>query len=252
MKLTFLGTGTSTGVPQIGCNCRVCTSSDARDKRLRCSALVETEETRLLLDCGPDFRQQMLQLDFKPFDAVLLTHEHYDHVGGLDDLRPYSVFGDVHLYAEDYVAQHLKERLPYCFIENKYPGVPALNLHHIAPHETIHIKDATVTAIRVMHAKLPILGYRINDMAYITDMKTIPDSELELLEGIQTLVVNGLRHSPHYSHQSIEDACAFARKTGARQTYIIHMGHNINLHREEETMLPEGIHMAYDGLAVEF
>lgn len=253
MKLTFLGTGTSTGVPQIGCNCRVCSSEDPRDKRLRCSALVETDETRLLLDCGPDFRQQMLRIDFKPFDAVLLTHEHYDHVGGLDDLRPYSIFGDVRLYAAPDVVQHLKERLPYCFAKNKYPGVPKLDLHCIAPHEKLYFKDAEVTAIRIMHhAQLPILGYRINNLAYITDMKTIPDSELDLLRNLEVLVVNGLRHTPHNSHQSIEEACAFADRVGARQTYLIHMGHNINLHAEEERMLPPQIHMTYDGLKIEF
>lgn len=252
MKLTFLGTGTSTGVPQIGCTCRVCTSTDPHDKRLRCSALIETEQARILLDCGPDFRQQMLQVDFKPLDAVLLTHEHYDHVGGLDDLRPYSVFGAVNLYAEKYVLEHLKERLPYCFAENKYPGVPQLALHAIAPHEKLQIKDAEITPIRIMHARLPILGYRINNLAYITDMKTIPESELNLLQGIQVLVVNGLRHTPHNSHQTIEDACGFSQRIGAHHTYIIHMGHTIGLHDEEEALLPDRIHLAYDGLKIEF
>lgn len=249
-RLTFLGTGTSTGVPQIGCGCEVCRSTDPRDKRLRCSSLVEVGSTRLLIDCGPDFRQQMLRIDFKPLDAVLLTHEHYDHVGGLDDLRPYSVFGDVDIYADELTASHLEERLPYCFHQKMYPGVPELNLHRIAPHDTFQVGEARITVFRVMHARLPIIGYRINDLAYITDMKTLPDSELPLLQGIDTLVINGLRHTEHYSHQTIEDACAFARRIGARRTYLIHMGHSIAPYERENKLLPEGVQLAYDGLTI--
>lgn len=251
VRITFLGTGTSTGVPQIGCRCRVCSSTDPRDKRFRCSALVDVGDTRLLIDCGPDFREQMLKVDFKPLSAVFLTHEHYDHVGGLDDLRPFSIFGDVDVYADDFCATHIEERLPYCFRQKKYPGVPELRMNRIKPHETIQVGAAMVTAIQVMHANLPILGYRINNVVYLTDMKTLPESELPLLQDIDVLVINGLRHTEHYSHQTIEDACNFARRIGARQTYIIHMGHNIAPHAEEDKLLPDGIRLAYDGLTVD-
>lgn len=251
MRLRFLGTGTSTGVPQMGCDCEVCTSTDARDRRLRCSALVQTERTHILLDCGPDFRQQMLQTKFAPLDAVLITHEHYDHVGGLDDLRPYSVFGDVDVYADALTARHLEERLPYCFVENKYPGVPQLRLHRLAPHETLQVGDVTVTAIQVLHGKLPILGFRLNHLAYITDMKTLPESELDYLKDIDVLVVNALRHTEHNTHQTVEDACRLAQRVRAGRTYLIHMGHSIGLHDREDALLPAGIHLAYDGLEID-
>lgn len=250
MNITILGTGTSCGVPQIGCQCEVCTSDDPHDKRLRCSALIEVEGKRILIDCGPDFRQQMLNLDFKRLDAIFITHEHYDHVGGIDDLRPYSIFGDVDLYAEPYCAQHLRERLPYCFLpkEMRYPGVPALNLYEIEPHVAIRIGDVEVIPIRVMHGKLPIVGFRIGKMAYITDMKTIPEEEFEYLMGVDTLIVNGLRHYEHPTHQTIEEAIDFARRLGVKETYLIHMNHHILRHAQEEKKLPQGVHMAYDGL----
>lgn len=251
MKVTFLGTGTSTGVPQIGCTCKVCTSKDPKDKRLRSSVWVETESTHILIDCGPDFRAQILKVPFKRIDAVLLTHEHYDHVGGIDDLRPFSVFGDVPLYALERTARVVKQALPYCFVEKKYPGVPKLALHQIKPHERMQIGDVDVMPIEVMHARLPILGYRLNNMAYLTDMKTINDSELPYLENLDVLIVNGLRHEAHYSHQTIDEACAFAQRIGARRTYLIHMGHSIDLHEREDARLPEGIHLAYDGLVID-
>ena len=293
MKVTILGSGTSCGVPQIGCPCEVCTSTDPKDKRLRCSALVEVGGKRILIDCGPDFRQQMLSIDFKPLDAVLITHEHYDHVGGLDDLRPYSIFGDVNVYAEKFCKDHLMERIPYCFTppEKRYPGVPALNLIEIEPHRPIVIreeekepmadafledavkmkrqqiwdemkalkeregavehKDVTIMPIRVMHGKLPIVGFRIDNFAFITDMKTIPETELPLLDGVEYLIVNGLRHKEHPSHQTIEEAIAFARQIGVKDAWLIHMSHHIQKHQQEEKTLPAGIHLAYDGEVIE-
>lgn len=250
MKITILGTGTSCGVPQIGCECPTCSSADTRDKRMRCSTIIDVDGLRLLIDCGPDFRQQMLNIDFRQLDAVFITHEHYDHVGGLDDLRPYSVFGDVDVYAEKFCADHLLQRIPYCFTpkEKRYPGVPAINLIDIEPHVPIIIKDKVeVIPIRVFHGQLPIVGFRIRNFLYITDMKIIQDEEIQYIQGIDTLVINALRHEPHPSHQTIEDAIAFASKIGARETYLIHMSHHIRPHAEEEEMLPPGVHLAYDG-----
>ena len=171
MKLRFLGTGTSNGVPVIGCTCKVCKSNNAKDKRLRTSALLETETTRILIDCGPDFRQQILPVPYKKIDGILITHIHYDHVGGIDDLRPFSWLSDLEIYANKDTCQGLRHNFPYCFKEHLYPGVPKLNLHTIVPHKAFSIGDCTVTPIEVMHGKMPIMGYRIGNFAYITDMK---------------------------------------------------------------------------------
>lgn len=252
MRLTFLGTGTSTGVPQVGCRCAVCTSSDVRDKRLRCSALLETEAgTHILIDCGPDFRQQMLSQTFRPIDGVLITHLHYDHVGGLDDLRPFSVFGEVNIYGEQSSLDHVRESMPYCFVTHKYPGVPNINLNLIQPRQSFYIKEQCVQPVRVMHGRLPILGFRFGNLAYITDMKTIEDDALDDLKGVRTLVVNGLRYEPHGSHQTIPDAIHLSEQIDAERTYLIHMSHQAGLHDEVQAKLPKGIFLAYDGLAID-
>ena len=248
MKLTFLGTGTSTGVPEIGCTCPVCTSHDPRDRRLRVSALVETSDSRILIDCGPDFREQMLHVAFDRLDGVLLTHEHYDHTGGIDDLRPFCRFGDIDIYADNLTCTHLRERLPYFFREVLYPGVPRLHFHSIEPYHAFSIGNTEVTPIQIMHGSLPILGYRIGALGFVTDMLTAPAESYAALQGVDTLVVNGLRHYAHGSHHTIDDAIAFSRKVGARETYLIHMSHQAGLHAEAQ--LPAHVHMAYDGLEI--
>lgn len=252
MRLTLLGTGTSGGVPSLGCHCEVCRSTNPRDKRMRSVALLETGRARILIDCGPDIRNQLMPLPFKPFDAVLLTHIHYDHVAGIDDLRPLCVFGDINIYADGNTVRGLHTTMPYCFTQTLYPGVPKLNLHTVRPHEPLRIGDVEVMPIVLMHDKLPILGYRFGRLAYITDMKTIDEGELAYLDGVDTLVVNALRwEKEHHSHQLVADAIAFAGRIGAKRTFFTHLTHNIGLHDEAEKRLPEGFHFGYDGLVID-
>ncbi|MBQ3700733.1 MAG: MBL fold metallo-hydrolase [Prevotella sp.] len=250
MKLTFLGTGTSCGVPTIGCRCHTCTSPDPHDKRLRCSALVETDTTRLLIDCGPDFRQQILPQPFRKIDGILITHAHYDHMGGMDDIRPYCQFGEINVYADPLAREGMLQMLPYCFAEHRYPGVPAIQLHEIHRHEAFTIGDIPVMPFEVMHHDLPILGYRFGKLTYITDMKTMVDAELPYLQGTEVLVVNALRDKPHHSHQTVEEAVSFARRVGARQTWLIHSSHDIGRHAEVNAQLPPDIQLAYDGQVI--
>ena len=250
MKITILGSGTSTGVPEIGCTCPVCTSSDPRDHRLRASALIETDDTRILIDCGPDFRTQVLGLPFKKIDGVLITHEHYDHVGGLDDLRPFCRFGEVPIYAEPHTAERLRTRMPYCFVDHSYPGVPNIPLQEIEENRTFLINHIPITPLRVMHGRLPILGSRIGNIGYITDMLTMPDVSYEQLRQLDVLVVNALRIAPHPTHQNLAEALDTARRIGAKETYFIHMSHHIGLQAEVERQLPPHVYFASDGLEI--
>lgn len=256
MRLTLLGTGTSTGVPVIGCRCPVCSSSDPRDHRLRTSALLEAEGERLLFDCGPDFREQMLRFGLQPdrrgrlLSAILLTHEHADHIAGLDDLRPSHLFGEVPVYAEGRVCKLLRERLPYCFQppEKRYPGVPRMVLHEMHPHKAVHIGGVEVMPLRVLHGRLPIVGFRVGALAYITDMSCMaPEEELNL-RGLRLLVVNALRHTSHPTHQTISEAIDLSQRLGMPETYLIHLTHQIRPHAQEQASLPPHVHLGYDGL----
>lgn len=255
MKLRILGSGTSTGVPEVGCTCAVCTSVDPRDHRLRASALLDTDDgSRILIDCGPDFREQMLRTaDFRQLDAVLISHEHYDHVGGLDDLRPFCQFGEIPVYCDAYTAEHLRMRMPYCFVEHKYPGIPRIFLQEVKPGDTFRVGTTEIQPLLVMHGKLPILGYRIGrQLGYVTDMLTMPDASFDALQGVDVLVVNALRPKPHPTHQSFSEALETAARIHARETYFIHMSHHAGLHAEIERELPPHVHFAYDGLEISF
>lgn len=251
MKVKFLETGTSTGNPEIGCDCEVCTSKDIRDRRLRASVLLYKNGHRILIDCGPDFRQQILPERFEKIDGVLITHEHYDHIGGLDDLRPFCRFGDVELYGEDFVFDSLIRRMPYCFAENRYPGVPMFNLNTVALNKSFFVEDIEVQPIRLMHYKLPIFGYRIDNFAYLTDLKTIPDEEYDKLRDLDVLVIDALRIKEHMSHENLAEALENIRKIAPKRAYLIHMCHHIGLHEEVQRTLPENVFLSYDGLEIE-
>ena len=248
MNILFLGTGTSTGVPQIGCQCSTCISSDKKDKRLRASVLITEGESQILIDCGPDLRQQLLTHNINRLSAILLTHSHYDHVGGLDDVRP---LGEANLYAEKNVMKIIQRNMPYCFGENKYPGVPLIQLHEIDESE-FYINGMKIIPIRIMHAKLPILGYRIGNFAYLTDVKTMDDRAIDQLQGIKVLVLNALRINKHNSHLNLEEALDIAAKIGAHKTYFTHMSHDIGVHQQVNQTLPQNIQLAYDGLKLSF
>lgn len=262
MILTFLGTGTSTGVPQLRCDCEVCTSSDPRDNRLRASVIVQTEPGApwILIDCGPDFRYQMLRAGCPDLACALLTHSHYDHVGGIDDLRPYAhACPGRHfpVYCRPDVATDLRSRVPYCFRENPYPGVPQFNLHEHMPGDVVTVspgkgfRPVEVKMLEVMHGRLPILCFRIGPLGYVTDASSFPEKTIEELQGIDTLVVNALRINSHPSHQNLDEALEIVRRVSPREAYFTHMSHEIGLASRIDAGLPPNVHFAFDGLTVE-
>lgn len=251
MKLRFLGTGTSTGVPQIGCDCATCTSSDPHDKRLRCSALVTLDNGKnLLIDCGPDFRQQIIEAGAPELEALLVSHSHYDHVGGIDDLRPYCKDGrHFPTYCSRDVDDDLRLRNPWSFAAKLYPGVPTFAIHDVEPYVPFEVAGTTVIPLDINHGKLHILGYRIGQLGYVTDCSLMPERTIEALRGIDTLVINGLRFIPHPSHFTIPEALEAIAAIGPRQAYITHISHDMGLHRDIK--LPVGVELAYDGLEID-
>lgn len=251
MTLTFLGSGTSTGVPQLRCSCPTCTSTDVRDKRLRASVLLQDDGRTLLIDCGPDFRFQALREGIEHIDALLVTHSHYDHVGGIDDLRPYTHPDGLDIYCAPDVASDLRDRMPYCFKEVLYPGVPQISLRELRPFEPLSIAGFEVVPLPVMHYKLPILGFKIGNLAYITDAKTICRETIDAIRGIDTLVINALRIREHISHVNLEQALELVSQIGPRRAYLTHISHDMGKHAVVDPTLPPNVHLAYDCLKIE-
>ena len=252
MIVTFLGTGTSQGVPVIACTCTVCQSLDFRDKRLRTSLHLELDGKSLVIDTGPDFRQQVLRERISRLDAIIFTHEHKDHTAGLDDVRAFNFRQkqDMPIYAHHRVIEQLKQEFSYAFAEHKYPGVPLLEVHEI-DNAPFSINGTNFTPIEVHHYKLPVFGFRINDFTYITDANSIPEAEKDKIRGSKVLVLNALQHQPHISHFTLQEAISMAKELGAEKTYFTHISHRLGLHEEVSEQLPEGIALAYDGLKLE-
>lgn len=257
MRLTFLGTGTSQGVPTIGCRCEVCRSTDPRDTRLRTSAMVEVGDVRMIIDAGPDFRYQMLRTGVRHIDAILLTHEHKDHTGGIDDVRAFNfvdfpVIHRVDIYATARTAACVRKDFDYAFAEDKYRGVPEIELHEFDPSKPFEVKGVEIVPIRGQHSdRFEVTGYRIGRLAYLTDFKQIEESEIEKLQGVDTLVVNALRWRDHISHFTVEEALQLIERVKPHRAYLTHMSHDIGLHADSASRLPKGVELAYDTLTIE-
>lgn len=252
MKITVLGSGTSQGVPVIACDCNVCQSSDPKDDRRRCSILIETENTQLVVDTGPDFRAQMLSAKVKRLNAVLFTHEHKDHVAGLDDIRAFNFKEggkEMDVFATERVQVALKREFEYVFAENKYPGVPEINLKHF-DKATFSIGDLTITPIDVMHYKLPVKAFRIDNFAYVTDANYIAEEEKQKLKGLDVLILTALRRTKHISHFNLEEAVELINELKPKRAFLTHVSHLMGTHEETNAILPEHIRLAYDGLEI--
>ena len=252
MKVTFLGSGTSQGIPVIACSCAVCTSADTRDKRLRSSILLQVDDKNIVIDSGPDFRYQMLRAGVTHLDALVFTHEHKDHTAGLDDIRAfnYKQGEAINVYAHKRVQDALKKEFSYIFAHHKYPGIPQLDLFEIG-HHPFEVAGVPFIPIEVMHFQLPVLGFRIADFTYITDAKTVSDVEKAKIKGSKVLVINALQQEKHISHFTLEEALAFAQEMGAEKTYFTHMSHRLGTHQKISELLPAGVELAYDGLYIE-
>ncbi|WKW45802.1 MBL fold metallo-hydrolase [Myroides sp. JBRI-B21084] len=254
MKVYFLGTGTSQGIPVIGNNSPVCLSTNFKDKRLRSAVLIDWDGTKIAIDCGPDFRQQMLRINNNTLDALLFTHEHADHTAGLDDIRPYCFMESkaMPIFAQERVLNSLKKRFDYIFeTENRYPGAPAVEIHEIKPFTNFTINKKTVTPLLVNHGNLPILGYRFNSFAYLTDVKTLNDETYNALHNLDVLVINALRLQEHPTHNNLEEALYHIKKINPKKAYITHIGFQLGFHDEVEKLLPENVFLAYDQLILD-
>ncbi|OSZ78784.1 MBL fold metallo-hydrolase [Chitinophagaceae bacterium IBVUCB1] len=254
MKVTFLGTGTSQGVPFIGCDCAVCTSPDARNNRLRTSVLIQSDTTTVVIDSGPDFRQQMLRQGVKKLDAIVFTHGHKDHVAGMDDVRAFNFHDQkaMQVYADLQTQEVLKREFQYVFQNLNYPGIPQVDLNTIDGYNSFKINDLEFLPIRVLHYKMEVLGFRIGDFTYITDANYIELEEMNKAKGSKGLVLNALRYQDHPSHFTLPQAIDVATAIGANDAYFTHISHQLGLHNEVEKTLPQGMHLAYDGLSLEF
>ncbi|NDC30593.1 MAG: MBL fold metallo-hydrolase [Bacteroidetes bacterium] len=252
MKIIFLGSGTSQGVPIIACSCNVCNSLNPKDKRLRSSVLIQLGDKNIVVDTGPDFRQQMLNCKIKHLDAILFTHAHRDHLAGLDDIRGFNYIMKqaIDVYCEDIVEAAIKKEFFYAFTEPKYPGVPEMNLHTITS-QPFSLFNTQIEPIRVFHYKLPVLGFKINNFVYITDANRIEEQEIEKIKGCDVLVLNALRREHHISHFTLQEAIDMSKRIGAKQTYFTHISHQLGFHDEVENELPNNIHLAYDGQEIE-
>jgi phosphoribosyl 1,2-cyclic phosphate phosphodiesterase len=251
VKITFLGTGTSQGIPVIGSTHPVCLSLNSKDKRLRVSVLIEWDNYSYVIDCGPDFRYQMLRASCTKLDGILFTHEHADHTAGLDDIRPYFFRqGDIPIYAHKRVIGELKRRFDYIFeIENKYPGAPGVSINEIE-NKPFNLANLEVVPINGLHYNLQVFGFRFNKFAYLTDMKTIEDKEIEKLKGLDVLVINALRETPHVSHFNLEEALDFIKKVKPKKAYLTHISHLLGFHDDVQQRLPENVFLAYDNLQI--
>ena len=252
IKVTFLGTGTSTGVPMIASNHPVAFSEDIRDKRLRSSVMFSWDNVNYIIDCGPDFRQQMIKENVKSIKGILFTHEHADHIAGLDEIRPYCFqMGAVPIYTSERVLNKLKRRYDYIFAtENRYPSAPTVQTNIISHHQNLFLEGVEVIPVEVMHGNLPILGYRFGDIAYITDVKTISEEEKKKLQNLEILIVTGLRKEPHATHFNLEEALNFINEIKPKKSYLTHISELLGFHAEVEKELPQNVFLAYDGLVV--
>ncbi len=253
MRITFLGTGTSQGVPFIGCDCPICTSDNPKDNRLRVSVWIETPEASIVIDSGPDFRQQMLRANVRRLDAIVFTHSHKDHIAGLDDVRAYNYHDKkpMQVYATEETQQALRREFAYIFSDISYPGIPQVTLNTITASEPFSINGLVITTIKLLHYKMEVLGFRIGDFTYITDTNYVAPEELEKARGSKILTLTALRHEPHVSHYTLAEAVEVAKGVGADETYFTHISHQLGLHDVVDSALPPGMHLAYDGLVLE-